>query len=421
MNARLLIASLIVLCACKPDGPQKPDASESPQAAAEPAVLVAGTLNQGGFAGGGGLRPKAAMRVDQAPPREPSWTESREAPRTIRGSDAGAVRQGLSFIAHLRVEDTAPPSREANATAIETSRKRLDLRLDGFAESAHLRITLGSPGFLYRWGTELRARADLLGAIVVTPVEEDATSPFRVVPHGALRAVLGERRFDVAPLSNAVVKETSEGSKRFSQRTRRVDVAARAGRATIDLLHIHDLGEGGALLCFMLLDLLAALPNEIVCKVDEIPAYAEIRWTSRGGLLFEIDTIERRAEQSIEVPPSRSRFEPGAPTPIASSLLLTRVELAALHTVAIDVPPQSSDAAALPAEGLHVINNSDELRVLFIEGVPVAWLQAGAHLVIPALLRGRYVVEWRTFLGEGRSEPKSIVVPGVLESELKAP
>ncbi len=415
-SLRFVLSCAALLCACRTEDPKKPDAGESPQASAEPAALVAGPLHQGGFAGGGGLRAKAAMRVDQALPRDPSGAELKEPQRNARGVDAGVVRQSLSFVAHLRVQDVAPPSKEANATAIDAARKRLDLRIDGLAESAHLRITLGSPGFLFRWGTELRARADLLGAIVVTPVEEDATSPFRVVPYGALRAVLGERRFDVAPLSNATVKGVPDGPKRFGQRTRRVDVTARAGRATIDLLPARDLGEGGSLLCFMLLDLLAALPDETVCKVDEIPAYAEIRWLGRGGLVFELDSIERRTEQSIEVPPAHSRFEPGAPTQIVSSLLLTRVELATLHTVAIEAPREASDAAARPPEGLHVTNNSDELRVLFLEGVPVAWLQAGAHLVIPSLLHGRYVAEWRTFLGEARSEPKSVAVPGVFES-----
>jgi hypothetical protein len=359
------------------------------------------------------------MRVDQPLPRDPTPSETRDPARPQR-PDAGAARQTLSFVAHLRTIGGPTTTREANTATIDTAKKRLELRLDGFAESAHLRITLGSPGFLFRWGTELRARADLLGAIMVTPVEEDPTMPYRVVPHGSMRSLLNERRVDMAPLSNATVKDAGDGQRRFGQRTRRAEVATRAGKATIELLPARDVGEGGALLCFMLLDWLAAMPNEAVCKVDEIPAYADIRWSSRGGLLFEIDAIERRSDStSLEVPPSRSRFESQAPASLASSLLLTRVELAALHTVAVELPPDLSDASVAQIDGLQVSNNSEELRVLFLEGVPVAWLRPGAQLVVPSLLHGRYVAEWRTFLGEVRTEAKSIVVPGVFESDPK--
>ncbi len=423
MKARLssvLLSCLLLPTGCKNGGPQKSDAGESPQAAAEPAALVAGPLNQRGFAGGSGLRPKVAIRVDQPLPRDPALNETRDAVRALR-PDSGASRQSLSFVAHLRMPTSPALAREANAVTIDAAKKRLELRLDGFAESAHLRITLGSPGFLFRWGTELRARADLLGAIIITPAEEDAAMPYRVVPHGAVRALLNERRVDVAPLSNASVKDAGDGPRRFGQRTRRAEVTTRAGKATIDLLPVRDLGEGGALLCFMLLDWLAAMPNETVCKVDEIPAYADFRWSTRGGILFEIDSLERRSDStSLEVPPARARFEAQAPAPLTFSLLLTRVELAALHNVAVEVPREASDAAVAQAEGLQVTNNSDELRVFFLEGVPVAWLRPGAQLVVPALLHGRYVAEWRTFLGEVRAEAKSVVVPGVFESDTKA-
>jgi hypothetical protein len=130
--------------------------------------------------------------------------------------------------------------------------------------------------------------------------------------------------------------------------------------------------------------------------------------------------MERRADSTVlEVPPSRSRFEPRAPPTLPSSLLLTRVELAGLHTVSVEVPREPSDAGVTPPDGLQVTNNSDELRLLFLDGVPVLWLGPGAQLVVPALLHGRYMAEWRTFLGEVRAEARSVVVPGALEADLK--
>jgi hypothetical protein len=36
----------------------------------------------------------------------------------------------------------------------------------------------------------------------------------------------------------------------------------------------------------------------------------------------------------------------------------------------------------------------------------------GARLAVAGLLRGRYTLEWRTFLGDASTAPEAIVVPG---------
>jgi hypothetical protein len=69
--------------------------------------------------------------------------------------------------------------------------------------------------------------------------------------------------------------------------------------------------------------------------------------------------------------------------------------------------------------GLLLVNASDELRVVWIDGVPVAWVASGAQLALPMLLRGRYALQWRTFLGDSWERADTIVVPGT--SEVGAP
>lgn len=90
--------------------------------------------------------------------------------------------------------------------------------------------------------------------------------------------------------------------------------------------------------------------------------------------------------------------------------MLTPTELAAFRTTAIDMPP----GPFANADGLIVTNATDQLRILYIDGVPVLWASAGAKDVLKGLPRGRYVSQWRTFLGESIEPPESQAVPGLV-------
>ena len=87
---------------------------------------------------------------------------------------------------------------------------------------------------------------------------------------------------------------------------------------------------------------------------------------------------------------------------------LTAAELAAFRTGPVDMPtgPHPSDG------GLIVSNPTDQLRVLQLDGIPVAWAAPGARDVIQGLHRGRYIAQWRTFLGESFDAPVTQSVPG---------
>ena len=68
-----------------------------------------------------------------------------------------------------------------------------------------------------------------------------------------------------------------------------------------------------------------------------------------------------------------------------------------------------------PDAGLTLVNSSDELRVAWVDGVPVAWVAPGGRQGLGSLLRGRYTVQWRTFLGDTWDPPATVAVPGVSE------
>ena len=87
---------------------------------------------------------------------------------------------------------------------------------------------------------------------------------------------------------------------------------------------------------------------------------------------------------------------------------LAPAELAAFRTGPAEFPASAHVVEA----GLLVANGTDQLRVLHVDGIPVAWAAPGARDVVQGLHRGRYVVQWRTFLGESFEPPSTQTVPG---------
>ena len=207
-----------------------PDAGESPQAKAEPVPLEnvaprntapALTLDAG--------PPPIPMRADQA-------LFADAPPRDLIGWEMEAV---------LRTFEIPPAFRgpETSITAIDAVKRKTEPHLTIEWTGSRARITLDSVGFVLPQGTELRARVDRYGHVLVLP----GSPQYRIAAPGTLRALLGERRLDVAPLVPATLTEHGEGGRRMGYRTRRVEVASRAATATFDLARVPEAGEGATL------------------------------------------------------------------------------------------------------------------------------------------------------------------------------
>ncbi|MCL2777024.1 MAG: hypothetical protein FWD73_03395 [Polyangiaceae bacterium] len=318
---------------------------------------------------------------------------------------------GYALSAVFRQGELIGPPRapEVNALGIDAARRKTELRLAIDLGISRMRMVLVGQGFVLPSDTEIRARSDRFGHIVVWP---DAT--YRPFGPGALRALLGERRFDVAPLTSADVVSKGEGSKRIGIRVRRVEVTTRAARALFEIGHLPDLGDSGILLCRTLLDLVNAPPTTPMCGLDELPMRAELRWANQGSFGFELTQVLKKndiATATLLVPPPTAVF---AETPIGGANVKTTQielgpqELAAFRTLPVDVPI----AAGQASEGLTIINATDELRIVSIDGVTVAWAAPGARDVVVGLPHGRYNVQWRTFLGDMLAPSSLVVVPG---------
>jgi hypothetical protein len=401
--AWLIAGSLLVLRAiggCRDatsSSADTPDARESPQASAQPALLAA---------------------LPTTPASAPFVTaEGGPPPFPLRGDEVlapdGLVREsvGYTLSAALRAADLTGPPRapEVNTSGLDAARKATELRLAIDLSPTRMRVGLVGHGFVLPADAEIRARSDRYGHVFVWP----GAASYRPLAPGSTRALLGERRFDVAPIAPAEIVPRDDVKRHIGIRTRRVDVTTRAARASFEVGKLDGAGEGGVLLCRLLLDLMNAPPSAAVCGLDELPVRVELRWTNHGSLVFELTGALRRTDipvSTLLVPPATASFA-ASPLPVSGVFsLLTTPELAALRTGDVEVPPQ-----ARASEDLAVVNATVELRVLYLDGVPIAWAAPGARGELRGLHRGRYVAQWRTFLGDSVEPAITQVMPGVAQ------
>jgi hypothetical protein len=417
-----LLASLLAtlaLGACRAGTYDPTDTATSPQAQAEPTPLAASPV-----ASPSTLAPAAAdagpapenLRFDSQLPtdtvRDPAREQgTHEPPRELKEV------AGVSLQAVLRSGEAPPPPRasEINLAAIDAAKRKTEPRMTVEAGPSRARFVLNA-GFVLPPGTELRSRSDRYGHLLLWPGEDSV----RVVQPGALRALLSERRLDIAPLSPADARSNGEGPHRLNLRTRRVEISTRAAKATLELATFHDIGEGGILICRFLLDLMSASPSTRACGVDELPLHAELRWTTGGVLVFDVASLVQPQDiplQDLAVPPPSVSWVTSALPADFAGTLIPKNEIAAFHSTPVDLPsrPQRDGQAPLPDTGLVLVNSTDELRVAWLDGAPVAWVSPGGRLDIATLLRGRYSIQWRTFLGDAFEPADSIIAPGMSE------
>jgi hypothetical protein len=417
------LAACFVASGCKGVA-DPPDPAASPQARAEPAPLANLTST-------GGATPGTPVAVDAGPPPQPLRSDEalpadvpHETTREPNAKDGGPREReprdlaGYSLQAIVRTGEgpAAAKGPEVNTLALESARRKTEAHVAIAISQTRARFVV-SGGFVLPQGTELRARADRFGHVVLWPGEDT----YRIVEPGALRAFLGERRLDVAPVSPALVSPAGEGARRVGYRTRRVEISTRAAKASMEIASVREAGEGGALVCRALLDLMSAPPSAAPCASDEVPLRAEIRWMTRGGLSFEVTSVARRTDfplQELAAPPASASFVSGPPPTPAAETLVPRTELASFRTAPVDVAASGGHAARAPApdSGLVLRNTTDELRVVWLDGVPVAWVAPGAEEDLTTLVRGHYALQWRTFLGDSWSAPETAAVPGVSEA-----
>ncbi len=412
-----------------------PDPSASPQAKAEPAPIASPPSTLPGAAPAGSASagspftpPPQPLRPDEAVPLEPL---PREPGRELTAREAREAAKDqppiYTLLFALRASDVAGPPKavELSAPGLEAARRKAEpsLTIDLMPGTpAHARTVLHE-GFVLPEGTELRVRADRFGYVVVAP---DGDS-YRVGATGSLRAILGEGLFEVAPSSLPVVVARGEGARRLGHETRRVEVMTRAARASFELAHVPDAADAGSLVCRMLLDLMSAGPATPVCGDGDVPLHVELKWSAQppqapggrarvsGVSVFDAISFVHRTDltaASFLTPPPTARFVPTGEPVSGSHLLLTRADLAAIHIGTGEASAtHPADAAVL---SLH--NSTDELRFVWLDGVPLAWLAPGGRLDVSGVPHVRVTVQWRTFLGDAIDPGETLTLPAMVDA-----
>jgi hypothetical protein len=409
-NPALLPAALglaLAILGCQADGSEEPQSSEpSPNAAILPAPLTSGAELPGG-----GLSPedagdaRAALQ-DAGPPIPIEVRDDESLPvDALSARDAS----GLELQAFWRWRDPASPSAvaEAGADALRAARNAGALSVSiQVTNSGRLRYRLTSDAFILPAETELRARRDMYGHVLVWPSE----NAYRILPPGKLRALFEEGRADATPLVQAKVRAVGSGSA-AGLSTERTELSAPSGKLMLEQTTLAGAGPGGQLLCRLLLEVIAVQPTNEACQDDRVPLRAEFRWLKGGQITFEVTALVRRMDLSLSdlaIWPTGAELRIGELPVVRSGIVLSETLLATLHRQPAKSPEKTTK------HDLVLINRTHLPRYLLLDGVAVGWVRPRGETPVRGLLAGRYSGSWRDFLGTEVTAASPVQVPGRL-------
>lgn len=213
-----------------------------------------------------------------APPPEPLRADAAfaaESPglRSLRGHRA---RRTFRW----RDVPVAPKGPEVSADGIKEAMKLTALTTHVEAtDGGRMRFELTSRALPLPGHAELRGRTDCWGHLLLSC----RLTHYGVIPTGALRTLLGERRVDVTPLAAGQVKAAGEG-RRLGVAVRKVDSTAPLGTLRLELGKVTEVGEGGPLLCRAFVEMLGVDPKSAACVAGEVPLFASWTWQEGGGI-----------------------------------------------------------------------------------------------------------------------------------------
>lgn len=405
LAAALLLAALGACEQRRPDPPPLPSASEpSPNASILPAPLAAGPPK---------APPKDAGHSPAADAAADAGTP--EPPRPIREDESLAaegelrVAPGVSLEARFRWLEPPPPRPpEGSADALAKARDRtaFEVAVD-LSSLGRLRLSLASRAFALPQGAQLRAREDRYGHLLLWP----NGSTYTPLAPGTLRAVLGEARLDVTPLADPSVTLVGPGSM-LGLATQKQRIETSIGRLELEQTAAPNAPGAGALLCRLLIELIAVSPESTACRADWLPLRAEYTWTSGARFEFEVTKLTKRTElpiDSLAVPPPSSDARRGELPGSPFVALIEDRELGELRTRA--QPPTEKPDPAAPKLGLAFQNRGDGGCYLLVDGVPVVWLRADAEWLVSGLKPGRYTVQARDFFGAESTPARLLELP----------
>jgi hypothetical protein len=349
-------------------------------------------------------------------------------------SDTTGPETAFELIAAFRpIEVTTPRSHE------DALRKKLEQRARVLLTPTRLSLSLEG-AVVPEVGSQLRARVDLLGFLVLPKAE----AHYQVLAPNALRSWLDDGRFDAASPVTSEAREGGTLGRKLGYKTRTIEVTTARGRAIIELALVQDSGHGGALLCRVVGELIGT-PSLSECGIDEVPVRAEVHWAhkpdkadnkvqgqvaasipgssqatnnsnavtvataaitaaasySTSGFLIDVQKLEKRTDLvDLASPPPRLVLH--RPSAFRHHFFLGAGELA-------DVRPGTRESGTLLIENLTA-----ETRMIWLDGLPLLAMEPNSTTALDHLPKGKYASSTSTFLGDEVMTHGSIDVPGRL-------
>ncbi len=322
--------------------------------------------------------------------------------------------QGMRLDARFRWHGLPPPPTgpDVNVEAIVNARKKTERTMViDLSPEGRLRTEIAGPAFPLPSGTELRARREHYGHVLVWP---DGVS-YRVLQPGTVRALFEEGRADVGPLVLPSIAP-AESINVLGYDTDARTVTTSLGSAVLHQASIPGV-PAGELLCRTLLELLSARPSTPICAPDLVPVRAEYRWEEGGQLTFEVTSMVRTATLDTEqllIPPRTPSFKADRLPRLPRATLLDDSDLGSLRKRA--APPDPTDGG-IQSKELVVVNGADTIRYLLVDGIPVVRIPPRSERRLEGLRPGRYVISWADFLGVHVEPPRQEQVPLRIEIE----
>lgn len=323
----------------------------------------------------------------------------RELPLDRVSSLAGAPSTGVSF--SLRFSSSS----WARAVRLPQGASRgLDLSLAfevlSFSNGLErLRVTFPEGGWLLPEGTELRARSDKLGHVLVWP---DGRS-YRVVPVGALLTLLLERRIDIMP--RFAVPGSDGGAVRLAG-ARKGDFETPVGVLRLEpRASVHAGEPSGELVCRFMAELVRARVSELCVKAP-LPGSGSLRLAQGSTLPLFIENFTARSdlvEKRMLVPPELPIWKPGEYPPGGLGPLESDDENALMRELGLS--PDETGAV----DRVGILNGRGVPVLLSIQDRPLRFLAPGERFV----RRSRGPVSYRAqgLLGLGESAG-GLIQPG---------
>jgi hypothetical protein len=323
---------------------------------------------------------------------------------------------GFSLSARLRWLDVsaAPRVPEQNPDGLQRAREAGGFEVVVDLAGGRMRFAFASRAFTLPAGSELHARDDLYGHALLWPNR----TTYTVLAPGMLRSVLSQQRADVVPLVRPRLSALSRGTS-FALSTERVELSTPTGKLELEqvrapvLPQLATIWASGQSLCQLLIELVGASPVSSACRADLVPVRAVYTWPNGQHFSFEVSRLTRRNDfnpNALAVPPAGAEFRQSELPPPPPTALLSDGELSDLRvrpTARSDKPDPSA-----PKTGLLLVNHSEALRYVNVDGVPVARLLPGAELLLAGLRPGKYQVSAHDFFDGEEPVVKSIEVPG---------